>query len=106
MTSDKQVIANQANALLSTGPNSDEGKAASSQNAKKHNIFSSQKLINGETQEEYDRFEAELMADLQPDGGLEMLWASRVVSAAWRLRRLDAYEAHIVNELTDEEQLT
>jgi len=39
MTTQKQIKANRQNAQKSTGPKTDEGKAAVSQNAVKHGIF-------------------------------------------------------------------
>ena len=39
MSSQAQIAANRANAQLSTGPRTEEGKAASSRNAYRHGLF-------------------------------------------------------------------
>jgi hypothetical protein len=48
MTSDKQVRANQRNALKSTGPKTPEGKDAVRHNALKHGLLSQEVLLPGE----------------------------------------------------------
>ncbi len=48
MTSDKQLRANQRNALKSTGPRTPEGKAAIRRNALKHGLLSQEVLLPGE----------------------------------------------------------
>jgi len=46
MSTQKQVKANRKNSKKSTGPKTDQGKAAVSQNAVKHGLFA-QSMING-----------------------------------------------------------
>ena len=53
MASDQQIKANQANAQLSHGPTSPEGKAKSSQNALKTGLYAKSRILRTENPEEY-----------------------------------------------------
>jgi hypothetical protein len=79
MATDKQIKANRQNAQKSTGPKTAEGKAAVSQNAIKHGLFTDS-VVTGETEAEYAAFQSELLAELAPRGVVEILLAERVVS--------------------------
>jgi hypothetical protein len=88
MTTIKQIEANQKNAQKSTGPVSIQGRAVVAQNAVKHGILSSQVLINQEEREVYEDFRESILQNLFPRGNLESFLADRVISTAWRLRRI------------------
>lgn len=88
MTTTKQIEANRKNAKKSTGPISIQGRAVVAQNAVKHGIFSSQVLINQEEREVYEDFRESILQNLFPRGNLESFLADRVISTAWRLRRI------------------
>jgi hypothetical protein len=51
-TSQDRLTANRANARKSTGPRTNEGKAASKLNAVKHGILSREVLVSGEDHQE------------------------------------------------------
>ena len=51
--SEAQLAANRANAQKSTGPRTEEGKAASSQNAVKHGLYAYTDVLEGETREAF-----------------------------------------------------
>ena len=53
MSTTAQIKANRQNARKSTGPKTDEGKAAVSQNALKHGIFA-ESVIEGENETDKD----------------------------------------------------
>jgi hypothetical protein len=78
MTSDGQIKANQANALLSTGPRSYEGKATSRLNARRHGLASSWQLEPG-AEEEVERL-AYAIAGEEADN--ELLDIAREVAEA------------------------
>ena len=86
--SDKQLVANQNNAGLSTGPRTDTGKAVSSSNATRHGIFSAQLILQDEEPEEFRELVAALQADLRPVGTLESTLLERIAVTMWRQRRL------------------
>ena len=71
MFSERRLLANQANARLSTGPQTPEGKARSSQNARKHGLSARQVVIAPQEREEFEDFLASYQDDLQPQGMLE-----------------------------------
>ena len=55
MTSERQIVANRANAQASTGPKTDAGKARSSRNALKHGA-TAKYLLPGESAQEFGQF--------------------------------------------------
>ena len=93
MASPAQFAANQANAQSSTGPRTPEGKAQVSQNALKHGLTSSQVVIGPGQQEEFDTLQAALLADLDPQGAVEVVVFHDLLHAAWNLHRYRAIEA-------------
>src|SRR5918997_2935450 len=97
MTSDKQVRANQRNALKSTGPKTPKGKAAIRHNALKHGLLSLEVLLPGEDKAALKELGESLKDELQPVGQLENLLVERIIAAYWRLRRLGRVEAGIFN---------
>lgn len=105
MVSEKQNEANRQNALLSTGPKSDEGKKIVSQNAVKHGIFSQEIVINKgdgkENKDEYELLISQLNDDLQPVGKLEELLVEKVAVNYWRMRRLIRYETGEIRDNID-----
>lgn len=95
MVSDKQLVANQQNALKSTGPKSSKGKEIVCKNAIRHGILCKDVVISDEKQAEFDNFRLNLMNHLIPIGELELLLVERIVSSAWRLRRIIRVESLI-----------
>ena len=98
MTSKLQIAANRRNAAKSTGPRSDAGKAAVALNGVKHGLLSRHVLINGESEADLVGFGKRLRGQLAPVGELELLFADRIVSSAWRLRRALAVEASLFDK--------
>jgi hypothetical protein len=97
MTSERQAEANRQNAQKSTGPRTPSGKAVVALNGIKHALLSRESLIKGESEAELVEFGKRLRAKLAPVGELELLFADRVISTAWRLRRLVAVETMLFN---------
>ena len=96
MATPAQLNANRANALLSTGPRSVEGKAASSRNATKFGIFSEALIIPGEDPAELDALTAEFEAEYIPETALERTLLGNAVRAIWVERRCARIEAEIL----------
>jgi hypothetical protein len=88
MATEKQVVANQTNALKSTGPRTTKGKAASSNNATKHGILTKALLLPNENQEAFQAFSDRMRGSLDPQNGIEEFHVDRIISCAWRLRRV------------------
>ena len=99
MTSQKQIEANRINATYSTGPKTDIGRAAVSQNAVTHGLRAQRVVIQGESPYEFDDFRENLVAHLDPANPLEMLLVDRIAAGFWRLRRTGQIEAQMFDEL-------
>jgi len=95
MISDKQLAANRSNALLSTGPRTEEGKKRSSMNALRHGITGQVTTMTDEDRAAHDQFSKALMQDLAPDGAMEIQLAQRVATDSWRLNRISAIEDNL-----------
>ncbi len=95
MTSDKQVRANQQNALKSTGPKTPEGKAAVRHNALRHGLLSREVLLSGEIEALFKELGERLWSELEPVGELESLFVDKIIAAHWRLRRLSRVEVDL-----------
>jgi hypothetical protein len=98
MTTMRQAEANRLNGLKSTGPRTSAGKAVVALNAMKHGLLSRESLVKGESEAELVDFGKRLRAQLAPAGELELLLADRIVSTAWRLRRLVSVETKLFNK--------
>jgi hypothetical protein len=95
MTTPAKKTSNRQNALQSTGPQTQEGKAIASKNATKHGLLSREVLLPNENAEALAELAQRLREDLQPVGELEDLLVDRVISFIWRLRRLVRVEGGI-----------
>jgi hypothetical protein len=93
--------ANRKNAKKSTGPRTTEGKEASSQNALKHGLCANRNVIRTESQEEYNIFRDEMIADVAPAGAMELMLAERIVSLSWRLKRAEHFQNAAMNALIE-----
>jgi len=101
MTSHARIEANRANAQLSTGPRTSEGKARSSQNATRHGFTSRRITILPEEQPVYDEMLAQYQAELKPEGILEFDFFHQLLRASWDMRRASILEAELVVDDTD-----
>jgi hypothetical protein len=92
MTSERQKAANQANALRSTGPKTQEGKAAVRFNALRHGLLARDVVLPGEDVDAFEDLWNQTRADRSPVGPIEEFLVDRVVNAMWRLLRLGRAE--------------
>jgi len=89
MSSSKQrLTTNRTNAIKSTGPTSETGKAVASQNAQRHGVFSSRLFLEDEDPAVFEALLMELQATLVPVGAIELALVERIAIAMWRQRRL------------------
>ncbi len=95
MASDRQNAANKINAQKSTGPNSDKGKAVSSQNALKSGIDSKCEVIRFESRDEYETLTTEFHARFRPATPEERFLVDALVRNEWFSRRYMCVEAGI-----------
>ena len=105
MTTEKQIEANKQNALVTTGPVTDEGKALVSQNAIKHGIFAKDLIIAAgdgkEDEQEYRELLDGLVISLNPTGQMECLLVEKITVDFWRLRRVLRFETGSIRKLID-----
>ncbi|MGJ5816725.1 hypothetical protein [Paludibaculum fermentans] len=98
MSSAAQVLANQANAQLSTGPVSIDGKARSAQNARRHGFSARHLNITLEDRAEFTELEAALRLRTRPADCLEEEIFHRILTHTWNLRRIETFESLILAE--------
>ena len=101
MSTPAQHVANAANAQLSTGPRTDEGKARSAQNARKHGLTARELIIRDDEREQFEALQTDLTAEIRPRGALEDIVFNQLVHAAWNLQRLRRLEAELFDGETD-----
>jgi hypothetical protein len=87
MTSFRQIAANRANARKSTGPATEEGKQRSRRNAIRHGLTAETVIGTLEDAEDYEAFEATIIADYDAQSAVERELVLRLASLLWRLRR-------------------
>src|SRR6476620_2897060 len=92
MSSLKQIEANRLNALKSTGPRTEEGKRRSRCNAIRHGLTAETVIVGLEDPEDYESFEATIIADYDPTMAVERELVLRLASVLWRLRRATGIE--------------
>jgi hypothetical protein len=92
MTSFRQIEANRRNATRSTGPMTDEGKQRSRGNAVRHGLTAETVIGALEGADDYQAFEAAIIADYDAQSAVERELVLRLASALWRLRRATALE--------------
>ena len=95
MSSLKQIEANRRNALESTGPTTDEGKDRSRCNALRHGLTAETVIADLENAEDYQAFEATIIADYETETAVERELVLRLASVLWRLRRAIGIESGI-----------
>ncbi len=96
MATPAQIHANRRNAQQSTGPKTDAGKAASSQNAYAHGLCSPAAVAPGDDPAVYQTFAMQLVAELDPVGMNQRVQAERIAFLSWKLQRIPAIEASML----------
>jgi hypothetical protein len=96
MTTEKQLLANQQNAQVSTGPMTEKGKIVVSANAIKHGIFTKDLILSSnigqESESEYQEILDNLEGSLSPCNQMESLLVEKIAVDFWRLRRTIRFE--------------
>ena len=87
MSTERQIEANRANAQRSTGPRTDAGKSASSQNAATHSLTAKGFIILPGQAEAFAQLQSDLRSTLLPTGPLQEIIFTRAFECAWTLHR-------------------
>jgi hypothetical protein len=94
--SEKQLEANRRNAQLSTGPRSEEGKARSAMNGFCNSSLGNlTAVMTTEDRLSQNEFVRDYIADLNPQGAVELQMARTLALDNWRLNRIKAVEENI-----------
>jgi hypothetical protein len=96
MTTLRQLEANRRNALKSTGPRTESGKAQSRRNALRHGFTAETVIEPLEAPEEYRQFERAIVSEYLPQTPVEQELVHRLASLFWRLRRATAIETGLL----------
>lgn len=97
MASEAQLVANRRNARKSTGPKTPEGKKASSGNAVAHGLSAKTVVLTGENAEDFASLRRRLFTEVSPDGPVENALVEKLACDFWRLRRVPAFEAAMMD---------
>ena len=92
MTTERQKAANQANALHSTGPKTQSGKAVVRLNALRHGVLARDVVLPGEDATVFQDLLNQVHAEFSLVGPIEELLVDRLVKLMWRLCRLGRVE--------------
>jgi hypothetical protein len=93
-TTSPKMEANRRNALLSTGPRSEEGKRAVALNGTIHGLRSLQPVLPWlENARDWRKHRQAILDEFRPEGAVEAAFAERVALGFWKLGRSVALEA-------------
>jgi hypothetical protein len=98
MSTEAQIAANRANAEHSTGPNTEEGKAASSRNHYSHGLSTHTYndiffMLPHESSEAYSLLRINLLDEHRPENETERLLVDRMAQHHWLRSRAEAFES-------------
>lgn len=89
---EKQHLANIANAQKSSGPRSPEGKRRSSLNSTRHSLTGQIQIATPEELAAFHKHCDDIRAELKPEGAIETYYATAVCENMWRAARARAIE--------------
>jgi hypothetical protein len=92
MANEAQIRANRLNALRSTGPRSESGKASAARNGLVHGLRAEKVLARDEDPEAFAALRRELEERFEPAGEVEAALVERMTLFLWRMRRAAALE--------------
>jgi hypothetical protein len=101
MSSQRQIEANRRNARMSTGPRTEEGKRRSRRNAFRHGLTAETVIEILEDIDDYQAFEAAIIADYDAHTAVERELTLRLASLLWRIRRATAIETELLRIQTE-----
>ncbi len=97
MASEAQIEANRRNARKSTGPNTEDGKAAAAQNSLQHWLTARHLIPGDEKAQDFIAFTAAMRESLAPGDAVEQSLVERIILATWRLRRIARAERGLID---------
>jgi hypothetical protein len=104
MSTRAQRAANRRNAQASTGPVTDAGKEASSQNARTHGFSSAQFTLQpGEDPNDFDQLIDRIRLEMKPATEHEGFLVALMAQARWKRGRIQAHEMALLDKLLEGE---
>ena len=101
MATQRQIAANRRNALHSTGPKTEAGKAASSSNALRHGFAAEHFVLAVEDEADFEGMLAEFSNEHDPRTPTEHALVEQIAINFWRLRRIRWAEADWLSARVD-----
>ena len=100
MSTQAQITANRANSKLSTGPRTEAGKAASSQNNIKLGLSCRTfAVLAGEDQEKFDNYAIALLREYDPQTKMERTLVMKIAQHHWLSQRAFVSEQMLLDEM-------
>jgi hypothetical protein len=99
MASPAQIKANKANAKLSRGPRTPEGKARSSRNGISHGLSAADLIVFPGEEQTFADLRTSLIQDLRPVGAHQLEVFDQLVYHAWNRRRVRGLIANMARSL-------
>lgn len=106
MSSDRKIEANRANAQSSTGPQTEEGKAAASQNARKHGLSAASIFIPPGREDEFKELYSDFFHEIRPVGPLQAEYFDQLIHARWNLGLAREFHARALAEMDEKKIAT
>lgn len=101
MATDRQILANRANARLSTGPRTPQGKTRSRRNAMRHGLTAETVVSGLEDHDSFAAFHEAMLREHPTNSVLKRELLDRLTSLLWRLRRVGAIETGLLGMQSD-----
>ena len=101
----KQIEANRRNALRSTGPKTQEGKAAVRLNSLRHGVYAKTLLLPGESREDFNQLCEDLEKDWQPQTRTEQEHVEEMATCIWKKIRMQVAENSILQDASSKNQI-
>jgi hypothetical protein len=105
MATERQILANRANALKSTGPKSAEGKARVSRNAVRHGLRSSRAVLQAEEEPQFESCRDALVAEFKPRTVEEQMLVQSMALSQICQRRVWAMQTEALEEAISQQPL-
>jgi hypothetical protein len=99
MATQAQILANQANAQLSTGPRTEDGRARSAANATKHGLSGAYTVLPHEDQDEFDELLENLRNEHRPTTHHQAYLIDQLAKTWWAVSRAQRLEARAFEHL-------
>jgi hypothetical protein len=91
-----QLHANRANAQLSTGPRTTEGRAIVSQNRRTHGLLGRFMLLSGESPANYEELVQSIYEEHNPQTDTEFRLANSVIQHYWLMQRAIRFQEELM----------